>query len=86
MSWEIQQPGGSTWNNQPAALVEWETQQPGGSAWNNQPAALVGWPKIDPAIDQTLWDLSTGILTVWDGGTRWDLGPAINDQWRKVAA
>jgi hypothetical protein len=67
--------------------MTWEIQQPGGSTWNTEPGALVGWPKIDPEVDQTLWDLEIGILTVWDGnqgGTRWDLGPSINDQWRKV--
>ena len=69
--------------------MSWEIQQPGGSTWNNQQAAQVGWPKIDPDVYQTFWDLQVGILTVWDsntGFTRWDLGPAINDQWRKVAA
>ncbi len=69
--------------------MSWEIQQPGGSTWNNQPGTLVGWPKIDPDVYQTLWDLQVGILTVWDGstgGTLWDQGPRINDQWTKVAA
>ena len=69
--------------------MTWETQLPGSSTWNQQPGEKIGWPKIDPDVDQTLWDLQQGVLTVWDGnqgGTSWDLGPSINDEWHKVAS
>jgi hypothetical protein len=68
--------------------MTWEIQQPVSSTWNKPTLTPQGWPVIDPDIQQTLWDLQAGILTVWDpssGGTRWDVGPRFNDQWEKVS-
>lgn len=68
--------------------MTWQQPEPNAATWEAQPAGQVPtWPAIDIDALYTLWDVTIGVLTVWDDQnlkqTFFDYFPVDLDYWDK---